>query len=166
MKKKILSLALLLALTFIMLASCASNENVAAEGAAKIVVQEGENTYTVYEVDLAKLENRSEGVISLLEHIASQEGSTLYYNVQWGGGYGAYITSIGSINPNPAYEYIAIYTNERADFAVPNEYMPEVLTLDYDSTTLTYTGVGLSSMHVNDGTVILFCLHSFGGEPR
>ncbi|MBE6534696.1 MAG: aminoacyl-histidine dipeptidase [Ruminococcaceae bacterium] len=162
MKKanRILSILLVVAMTLLALVSCAGGI-VASTGTAKIVVEKAEGDYSVYEVDLSKLERRDEGAISLLEYIASLEGSTLYYNVQWGGGYGAYITSIDTLNPNPANQYIAIYTTEEEDFAVPTEWTPTVPTVEYGDMTLTYTGVGLSSMHVKDGTVILFRLEGF-----
>jgi len=151
------ALALVLALA---LTACASG-NVVNEGTATLVIEGRDGTYTAYDVDLSKLEKRDEGAISLLEYLASLEGSTLYYNVQWGGGYGAYITSIGSLSPDPSCEYISLYTSESADFAVPTEYMPTVSTVEYSGKTLTYAGVGLSSMHINDGTVILFRVEGF-----
>lgn len=157
---KILALLLVAVITVLSLASCGGG-NVASSGNAKIVIEKAEGDYAVYDVDLSKLERRDEGAISLLEYIASLEGSTLYYNVQWGGGYGAYITSIDTLNPNPANQYIAIYTTEEADFAVPSEWSPTVATAKYGEMTLTYAGVGLSSMHINDGTVILFRLEGF-----
>ena len=160
MKKRILSviaLALVLALSF---TACVSGE-VGLEGTAALVIEGRDGTYTKYDVDLSKLEKHDEGVISLLEHVASLEGSTLYYNVQWGGGYGAYITSIGSLSPDPSCEYISLYTTESSDFAVPTEYMPTVPTVEYSGKTLSYAGVGLSSMHVKDGTVILFRVEGF-----
>ena len=162
MKKanKILSLFLVVAVMLAALVSCGGG-NVASTGNAKLVVEKAEGDYTVYDVDLAKLENRDEGAMSVLEYVASLEGSTLYYNVQWGGGYGAYITSIDALNPNPMNQYIAIYTTEEEDFAVPTEWTPTVATVKYGETTLTYSGVGLSSMHVKDGTVILFRLEGF-----
>lgn len=162
MKKanKILSLFLVVAVMLAALVSCGGG-NVASTGNAKLVVEKAEGDYTVYDVDLSKLENRDEGAMSVLEYVASLEGSTLYYNVQWGGGYGAYITSIDALNPNPMNQYIAIYTTEEEDFAVPTEWTPTVATVKYGETTLTYSGVGLSSMHVKDGTVILFRLEGF-----
>ena len=162
MKKanKILSALLVVAIMLIALVSCGGG-NVASTGNAKIVVEKAEGDYTVYDVDLSKLENRDEGAMSLLEYVASLEGSTLYYNVQRGGGYGAYITSIDTLTPNPMNQYIAIYTTEKEDFAVPTEWTPTVPTVKYGEMTLTYTGVGLSSMHVQDGTVILFRLEGF-----
>ncbi len=157
---KFLALLLVMALAISSLISCTGGE-AAAVGTAKIVIENGENDYTVYDVDLSKLDRRDEGAISLLEYIASEEGSTLYYNVQWGGGYGAYITSIGSLNPNPSKQYVAIYTTEEADFAVATEWSPTVATAKYGEVTLTYSGVGLSNMHINDGTVVLFRLEGF-----
>ena len=157
---RILAFILIAVITVLSLASCGGG-NVASTGTAKIVIEKAEGDYTVYEADLSKLERRDEGAISLLEYIASLEGSALYYNVQWGGGYGAYITSIDTLNPNPQNQYIAIYTTEEADFAVPTEWSPTVATAKYENITLTYAGVGLSSMHINDGTVILFRLEGF-----
>ena len=153
----LLARVLMLALSF---TACVSG-GIAKSGTATLVVEGADGAYSTYDVDLSKLEKRDEGAISLLEYIASLEGSTLYYNVQWGGGYGAYITSIGSITPDPSCEYISIYTTEAADFAVATDYMPEVPTVEYDGKTLTYSGVGLSTMTVNDGTVILFRLEGF-----
>ena len=157
---KIFTALIIIASILATLVSCGEGK-VAKSGTAKIVVENGENDYTVYDVDLSELKSRDEGVISLLEHVASKEGSTLYYNVQWGGGYGAYITSIGSLSPNPQNQYISIYTSEKADFAVPTEWSPEVPTVKYGDMTLTYSGVGLSSMSIKDGTVILFRLEGF-----
>ena len=58
----------------------------------------------------SKLEKHDEGAATLLEYLSVQKGTDLYYTVQLGGGYGAYITSINSLKPDPASEYIAVYT--------------------------------------------------------
>ena len=149
----------LMAVLVLAMTSCVSG-TVADRGTASIVVEapEGHNVYTV---DLSALEKRDEGAISVLEYLAMQEGSTLYYNLQWGGGYGAYITAIDSLDPDPSCEYISIYTSESEDYAVPSEWTPVVPTVLYNGMTLTYSGVGLSGMHVNDGTVIYIRLESF-----
>jgi hypothetical protein len=154
----ILALMLMLALSF---TACTGDE-VSLNGTATIVVEGRDGSYVTYDVDLSKLEKHDEGAISLLEYVASIEGSTLFYNVQWGGGYGAYITSIGALTPDASSnEYIGLYTSESEDFAVPTEYQPVVPTAVYSGKTLTYAGVGLSSMHVNDGTVILFRIDTY-----
>jgi hypothetical protein len=82
--------------------------------------------------------------------------------VNYGGGYGAYINSISPLNPDAlANEYIGIYTTEECDFSVPTEYFPTVSTVTYGDATLTYSGVGISSMTIKDGTVILFRLETY-----
>ena len=161
MKKVISTVALVLVMVLALSFTACSTGNIANSGTATLVVENRDGSYATYDVDLSKLEKRDEGAISLLEYVASLEGSTLYYNVQWGGGYGEYITAIGSLNPDPSCEYISLYTTESADFAVATEYMPVVATAEYSGKTLTYSGVGLSSMHVKDGTVIMFRLESF-----
>ena len=163
--KKILSLAVVLAIAITMLLSCGATGNVAESGTATIVIETantGNDKYIVYEVDLSLLENKDEGALSLLEYISAQENSTLYYSATWGGGYGAYVNSIGSLSPLPnSTEYISIYTSEECDFAVPSEYTPVVPTVNYGEVTLKYSGVGISSMTINDGTVVLFRLESY-----
>jgi len=163
-KTKILSIILVIAALLTLLVSC-SEGNVAKSGSAKIVIessQADDRKYTVYDVDLSLLENRSEGVLSLLEYISSQKDSTLYYSATWGGGYGAYINSIGALNPDTTSgEYVAVYTSEECDFSVPTEYFPTVSTAVYQEKTLTFSGVGISSMTVNDGSVILFRIESY-----
>ena len=147
------------------LVSCGAGENVAKSGTASIVIEtsgEGSEKFVVYKVDLSLLENRDEGALSLLEYICSQKDSTLYYSATWGGGYGAYINSIGPLNPIAANgEYISVYTSEECDFAVPTEYFPTVSTAVFEDMTLTYSGVGISSMTVKDGTVIMFRLEKY-----
>ena len=163
--KRILSLALALITAILVLVSCAGTNNVASNGTAFVVVEtsaEGSDKYIVYEVELSKLEERSEGALSLLEYISAQKNSTLYYSATWGGGYGAYINSIAPLYPDSfSNQYIAVYTTEECDFAVPNEYSPTVSTVKYGDMTLTYSGVGISTMTVKDGTVILFRMESY-----
>ena len=158
---KILAILLTIAAIFCCLTSCGGN--VAASGTAYVVIENSAGAaepYTVYEVDLACVENKTEGALALLEYIASLEGSDLYYSASWGGGYGAYVNSIGSLSPSPT-EFIAVYTSNEADFATPDAYMPVVSTVDYNGMTLTYSGYGISQMNIKDGTVVLFRLESW-----
>ncbi len=144
--------------------SCTSG-NVSDKGMAKIVIETqnaGDEKHVVYEVDLSKLEKHDEGVLSLLEYLAVQENSNLSYSANWGGGYGAYINSISSLYPDPSKnQYIAVYTSEECDFAVPNEYAPIVAAVEFNGEMLSYAGVGISEMTVKDETVILFRLESY-----
>ena len=162
--KKILKLTAALTaavLVLLALASCsAPTGNVAEKGTATVVI-EGADGYQTYSVDLSKLKERDEGAYTLIKYISEQENSTLYYSVSAGGGYGAYVSSIGSLYPDATCEYISVYTSCEKDFAVPTEYMPTVNTVDYDGKTLTYSGVGISRMTVEDGTIILFRIEKF-----
>ena len=161
--KFIRSLSLILALTCAVLGLVSCSGNVAASGTAYIIIENGTGAtepYTVYEVDLGRVENKNEGAMALLEYVASLEESTLYYSVNFGGGYGAYVNSIGTLYPEGA-EFVAVYTSNEADFAVPDAYMPVVKTVDYNGQTLTYSGVGISQMSIKDGTVVLFRLESY-----
>lgn len=161
--KRIVALALALVMALLALTSCAGG-NVAEKGTATLVIEtsaEGNDKYVVYSVDLAQLDDRDEGALSLLEYLAGQEGSALYYSATWGGGYGAYLNSIGPLSPDATREYIAVYTSVEKDFAVPSEWAPTVATVKYGDATLTYSGVGISSMTVEDGTVILFRVEGF-----
>ena len=165
--KKIRTLSLILALVMALcvFVSCGRDANVAENGTATVVIEtaaEGDAKYEVYEVDLSKLEKRDEGALSLLEYIGAEEGSTLYFSLNFGGGYGAYVNSMSSINPNAAAgEYVGVYTSVESDFSVPTEYMPVVSTLRYDGKTLTYSRVGISSMTIEDGSVVLFRLEKY-----
>ncbi len=159
MKKtnRILSLAVAFALAIFALVSCGVGGTVADSGKAKVVIENADKTYTVYEVDLGELTKRDEGAASVLEHLATLEGSTLYYSLSLGGGYGAYVTSIGSLYPDSTHQYVALYTNMEEDFDVASG----TSSLTYEGEMLKYAGVGLSSMTVKDGTVILFRLEEF-----
>ena len=156
---RLLALILLMALFALILTSCGT-ENVAAHGTATVVIEERDGSFTTYGVDLSLLENRSEGALSLLEYLASIEGSTLYYNAQWGGGYGAFLTSIGKLTPE-GKEFISVYTSEEGDFATPTEWAPVVPSVVYEGRTLCSSGFGISSMTVKDGTVILFRIDTY-----
>ena len=165
--KKIRTLSLILALVMVLsgFVSCGAEGTVAESGTAKVVIEtaaESDAKYLVYEVDLSKLEKRNDGALSLLEYIGEQEDSTLYVSLNFGGGYGAYVNSIASLYPDAAAgEYVGVYTSVESDFSVPTEYMPVVPTLSYEGKTLAYSRVGISSMTIEDGTVVLFRLEKY-----
>ena len=103
--------------------------SVTDEGVAYVVIENRDGSYEEYEVDLSLLTERSSGCLSLLKYLGEQEGG-IVYSVNYGGGYGGYINSIGSLYPG-TNEYISIYTSESSDFAVPTEYMPTVSEVQY-----------------------------------
>lgn len=156
---KFLSLLIVAVMLCLSLVSC-SGGNVASSGTATLLVDKGDGDYTVYTVELSELEKHDEGALTLLEYLSTQKGTDLYYGTQAGGGYGAYITNINSLNPDPTSEYIAVYTSEPSDFSVSSDGM-EMPSVMYNETELKYSGVGISSMNIKDGTVVMFRLESF-----
>ena len=161
-RTRILSLVLAILVVLFLLVSCDKKKNVDDVGTATVVVALGNGEYEAYNVDLSQLEKLDEGALSLLEHLASNKDLGFTYTVNTSGGYGAYVGSISSLKPEAmSNEYISVYTSEKSDFAVPTEYMPTVASIDYNGVTLKYAGVGISSMTIKDGTVILFCLESY-----
>ncbi len=161
MKKniKILSLLIVAVMLCCILVSC-SGGNVAKSGTATILVDSGNGEYTSYSVDLSKLDENDEGALSLLEYLATQKDVDFNYTAQ-SGAYGAYITNINKLSPDPLSEYIAVYTSEASDFSVSSDGM-EMPSVKYGEVELKYSGVGISEMKINDGTVVMFRLESFG----
>lgn len=127
---------------------------VAGEGGATVVIEDIDG-YDVYTVDLSKINAEDRGALAILEYLSENEGMSLDYVDST---YGGYVNAIGSLAPSAAAnEYVAIYTSEEADFGVA----PFDTKAEYDGMTLTASGVGISSMTVRDGTVILFRIESY-----
>ena len=153
--KKIL--ALLIALTTLLtLFACTA---LPEEGDVTVLVETEEGEYEVYRVHLEDVENKTSGVVGIFEHLAERENNPLPSELD-DTGYGAFVKSVGSLTPEGS-EYISLYTSEEADFAVPSQWMPTVPEVEYEGITLKYSGVGLSSMTIKSGTVILCRLESY-----
>lgn len=142
---------------FFTLVGCGGS--VTEEGTAYVVIENRDGSFEEYAVDLALLTERDSGGLSLLKYLGEKEGG-IVYSVNYGGGYGGYINSIGSLYPG-ANEYVSLYTSEECDFAVPTEYMPTVSEVKYGERTLKYSGVGIGDISVKDGTVILLRMESY-----
>ncbi len=141
-----------------MLTAC---QEVGSDGTAKIIIEKRVGEYLEYDINLSELNDKNEGTYSLLKYLKEEKG--LEYSIE-DSGYGAFVNSIAGLTPNASLgEYVSLYTNEESDFAVPSEWMPTVPTVKYGEVTLTSSGVGISSMTVKDGTVILFRIESFTG---
>jgi hypothetical protein len=134
--------------------------SVGDEGTATVVIERRDGTYAVYEVDLSKIEKKDSGMIPILDYLVADKNTDFTYKTN-DTGYGAYITAIDTLTVDETKEYVAIYTTYESDFAVPSEWSPVVPTVTYVSITLTYSGVGLSSMHITDGTTVLFRVEGF-----
>ena len=152
MKKKILALFLVLSLLF---GLCSCNliwGDVAEEGDVTVVVEAADGSFEVYKTYLESVTNKTEGAKGVVEHLNTREENSLYLEMT-DSTYGAYVSAIGSIKEDfTAKKYVIVYTSVASD---SYEGAP---TFDYEGTTLYQAGVGLSSMNVESGTIVLFRL--------
>ncbi len=152
-----LALALAALLAF---AACGTD---VGSGTATVVVEcvrDGETVQLSYSARLDDIADKSRGALSLIKHLNDSEESDFKCKTN-DTGYGAYPISVLDTVPDTSYQYIAVYTSEPTDHAVPSEWTPVVPTVKYGDMTLTYSGLALNLMHVNDGTVILLRIENF-----
>ena len=147
--KKILSLALVLAICLALglsLVSCGAND---PEGNATLVIATEEKQ--VYDLPLSKLSD-GKGLLPVFEYLKEEKG--LEYDVS-----GTMINSVGGLaNDYDLGTYIYIYTSVEKDFDV-SEYKTEI---EYEGKTLVSAGVGFNEMSVTDGAIIYIGLISWG----
>ena len=154
--KKITALLALLALT-VSLFSLFSCGKVAEAGKVTVVIETAEGKYEAYEAELEGVENKEKGAVAILEALSSRKDRPLALEMT-DGAYGKMILSIGGLVPDATKnEFIAIYTSREADFDV-SEYAKSI---EYNGRTLTTSGLGISSMSAEDGTVILFRIETW-----
>ena len=151
--KKILALLLVL-ITLFSFAACGDTE-VAEEGDVKVVIENRDGTYDVYEVLLEDVTNKGEGAYGIVKYLAEREENRVSAEIV-DSTYGAYVNAIGSLTP-VGKEYVALYTSVEKDFST-SDTESEVR---YDGKTLKMAGVGLSSMSVEEGTIILFRIETY-----
>ena len=153
--KRLIAVFVLAVLMLGCLCSCnLINNSVAEEGDVTIVIENSDGSYDVYDLVLESVENKGEGVKGIIEHL--NKGDDKLYVEMVNGTYGAYISAIGNIKEDAASgSYVMLYTSIASD---SYEGAP---TVDYDGTTLYQSGVGISSMNVESGTVVLFRLETY-----
>ncbi len=140
---KILAIVLLLTLC-LCLGGCQTPNG--TEGTVTFVVAKGEDTDT-YIVPLSIFEQAPDAfdVLDFLEEECGLDYEALE------GAYGVYLTKVGDIvEDGAAGVYVGLWTSYEGDFDV-SVLATEV---DYNGKTLTSSGVGLSSMHIEDGVII------------
>ncbi len=157
MKRKFLSALTVLVLILTALTSCFGG--VASEGEALVVIENLNGSFTEYTLALENIKNKDEGVAGLLEALSEQSENPMSLDMQ-NSTYGKYVNAIGSLTPDgTAGEYISIYTSVESDFDT-SAYVKE---LSYKNKTLKTSGLGISSMKVPSGAVILFRIESYTG---
>ena len=153
MKKRLFALILATLMLTLSLVSCdLFLGEVAEEGDITVVVENTDGSYDVYKTYLEEVENKKEGAKGVVEHLEGREDSPLYLEMT-DSTYGAYVSAIGSIKESAADKmYVIVYTS------VATDSYDGAPTLDYEGATLYQAGMGLSSMAVPAGGVILFRL--------
>ena len=153
--KRLIAGFILAALMLCCLCSCDLFKNsVAEEGDVTVVIENSDGSYGVYDLVLENVRNKDEGVKGILEHL--NKGDDKLYLEITDSTYGAYVSAIGSIKEDMASgSYVMVYTSIETD---SYEGSP---TVDYEGTTLYQSGVGISSMNVESGIVVLFRLETY-----
>ena len=147
--KKLSALLLVVVTASLSLFCCSTVEE---KGDVTVVIENEEGEYDAYKVYLEDVENKSEGVVGILEHLNGREDNPLHLKMS-DGPYGKFLTEIGSVKEDlAAKKYITVYTSLEKDFGT----WEGVGVLDYEGITLKSSGVGISEMSVESGTVILF----------
>lgn len=136
-----LSLILVLVVAFALVACVPQVKPQPGEQGDACTLVVGEKAYSV---DLSKVEI-TKGLFSVLDYLKDTQGLTYTAN-------SGYLETIDSMaNNSQTGEYLYIYTTVKADFDV-TEY---VSTREYNGITLTSSGVGAESMHIENGCTIL-----------
>ena len=152
--KKILSLILAVAM-MLLLVACGGE--VGEEGDVSLVVENRDGSYDVYKVYLEDVTNKEEGVYGVVEFIMQREENPITADIV-DSSYGAYVNSIGSLTPDASKnEYVCLYTSLEKDFGT----WDGVKSVVYEGVTLKEAGVGLSSMSIEKGTVVLFRIETY-----
>ena len=155
--KKIITLILTLAMAVSLLSSCSIFGLFADSGEMTVIVESEDGSYTAYSVSLGEVKNKAEGVAGVLEHLRDREEEPLALDMS-DSTYGKYVYGIGGIAEDPtAGKYIPIYTSLEKDFGT----WEDVGTIEYEGITLKSAGVGISSMTVESGIVVLFRLEVY-----
>ena len=152
--KKILSLIIIVVMA-VGLVSCSGI--LGERGDVTFVIENRDGSYEVYKAYLEDVTNKDEGVYGVLQLLTSREKNPLAADIV-DSSYGAYINSIGSLTPDAAKnEYVSIYTSLEKDFST----WEPVGVKEYEGMTLKSSGVGLTSMSAEKGTVVLFCIEVY-----
>ena len=152
--KKILSLILAVAM-MILLVACGGQ--VGEEGDVSLVVENRDGSYDVYKVYLEDVTNKEEGVYGVVEFIMQRKENPITADIV-DSSYGAYVNSIGSLTPDASKnEYVCLYTSLEKDFGT----WDGVKSVVYEGVTLKEAGVGLTSMSIEKGTVVLFRIETY-----
>ena len=124
------------------------------DGQAAVIIKNGEGDYTSYTLDLAKVGEGELTAENVLEYLNTHGGLTLVWE---DGGYGKYLTTVGSISQGDG-KYIFLYTSN-LDFesswasSTPYELGQDV--------KLVESSVGVTELPVKAGDIVYFELGTY-----
>lgn len=122
------------------------NDSPETEQTVTVVIAKDEDLKE-YTVDLSLLDEGAKALDVFL-YLKENEGVELVYSNST---YGAYLTKVGNVEQKEADGiYVGLWTSYEADFDV-SQY---ATTVKYGELTLTSSGVGVSEMSFENGTVI------------
>lgn len=140
---KITAIILVLALCFALAGCQVQNGD---EGTVTFVVAKGDNV-RAYEINLSDFE-QAPTALDILDYLKEKHG--VEYKAQEGA-YGLYLTRVGEVKEDMANGvYVGIWTSCDAD----KDVSAYATTKEYNGVTLTSSGVGISSMHFEDGVIV------------
>ena len=152
--KKITALILTVVM-LLCLVSCGGT--LGEQGDVSVVIETRDGTYTVYKAYLEDVSNKGEGVYGVIQYLMAREDNPLTADIV-DSTYGAYVNAIGSLSPDATKnEYVCLYTSLEKDFDT-SDYVSEI---EYEGTILKTSGLGLTSMSAEKGTIILFRIETW-----
>ncbi len=147
-----LIICMIFALTIVGFVGC--KPDAPAQPVEKITVVVATATPTEYVVDMTKVDTKK-GVVGVLDYL--KETTTFTYEGSESQ-YGMFLTKVGALSPDASkIEFICIYTSVEKDKDV-SEYAQ---TIDYKGVKLTTSGLGISSMNIENNATIYFCISSY-----
>ena len=153
--KKLLALLLVVVSVF---AFVGCGDSYALKGEAKVIL--AGDTEKVYTIDLEYAKMTSQNtVLDLLGYLCDTQDLEFSATASGSGqyGYSAFLTSIGSLNPQ-GNEYIGFFHNKEADKDV-SAWAADDVTVG--GQTLYYSGLGIGSVKLVDDIVVYFNILSY-----
>lgn len=148
-KKLAIVLMVLVLAASLVVGAAACAKKIGDKGTVSVVVApatEGGEA-TEYVVDISKLKGK-DGLMAVLAYLKEKEGLTY---TEKASEYGAFLTQVNGLKQDESKgEYIYLYTSVAKD-ADTSAY---ATTVTYKDHTLTSSGVGSSSMTIEDGAII------------
>lgn len=151
-RKILFTAVMLIVVTVLSLLCFTACDDKKGKGDVTVVIAyaDGAQEYYVSEKDVD-----GEGVMPIMLYLKEKKGLNF---VTTESTYGAFVNEVGGLKPDATkHEFISIYTSVAKDKDV-SEY---ATTVKYKGTTLTSSGVGISTMSVEPDAIIYFVILTY-----